>query len=116
MGDVQPLAEQGRRLVASDEPSVLQATWHSDAGVVVISLWRDETCIGTSRLAPDEAGRLAIFVTRGLAELATDALDKRPIGSADEVELKRFSIRQLDTGLRSRAAVMLERLARVLRR
>ena len=28
----------------------LRATWHQDAGVVVLSLWRDNVCAGSFRL------------------------------------------------------------------
>jgi hypothetical protein len=46
--------------------TALRATWHEDAGVVVLSLWRGDACIGTVRLSAQEADRLGAF----LAEVA----------------------------------------------
>ncbi len=36
----------------------LRVSRHSEAGVVVLSLWRGEVCVGTCRLAEDEVGAL----------------------------------------------------------
>ncbi|MGY2066209.1 hypothetical protein [Blastococcus sp. SYSU DS0619] len=35
-----------------------------------LSLWRGETCVGTARLAPDDAAGLVAGLTEGLATLA----------------------------------------------
>lgn len=48
----------------------MRATWHADAGVVVMSFWRADACVGTVRLSPDEVARLAGFL-RGLAPPGT---------------------------------------------
>ncbi|MCV2490937.1 hypothetical protein OF117_16400 [Geodermatophilus sp. YIM 151500] len=50
---------------------------HAEAGLLVLSLWRDDSCIGTARLSPDEAARLVSGIGEGLTELA------RPGAGAD---------------------------------
>ncbi len=45
----------------------LRVTWHAEAEVVVLSVWRAEECVGTVRLAADEAHRLASFLDEGIA-------------------------------------------------
>ena len=72
MGEVHPLSELRREFIADGDHSALRATWHRESGFVVVSLWRGDTCVGTSHLTPKEAGRLATFITGGLADLATE--------------------------------------------
>lgn len=74
LAEVHHLSDQRREFITDGERSELQATWHNDAGYVVISLWRGDTCVATSHLTPKEAGRLATFITGGLAELAHTGL------------------------------------------
>lgn len=71
MGQVHPLPDQRREFIGDGDRSQLRATWHVDSGIVVISLWKDETCVATSHLSAGEAGRLSTFITGGLADLAT---------------------------------------------
>ncbi|HET7488712.1 MAG TPA: hypothetical protein VFJ85_12345 [Acidimicrobiales bacterium] len=52
-----------------DRGQALRVTWHAEPGVVVLSIWRREECVGTVRLPPDEARRLGAF----LAEAETAA-------------------------------------------
>ena len=44
----------------------LRASWHEDAGVVVLSLWRDNVCAGSFRLAIDEVPDLIEMLRAGL--------------------------------------------------
>lgn len=74
MAEVHPLREHRREFITDSERSALRATWHNEAGYVVVSLWRGDTCAATSHLTPREAGRLATFITSGLADLAEEAL------------------------------------------
>jgi hypothetical protein len=48
--------------------AALRATWHAAPGIVVLSIWRVDRCVGTVRLEPDEARRLAAFLQEALAE------------------------------------------------
>ena len=45
---------------------VLRVSWHTDAEVVVLSLWRDNTCAGTFRLRIDEVPALIEMLRDGL--------------------------------------------------
>ena len=45
----------------------LRVTWHAEAGVVVLSLWRHTVCAGTFRLPADEVPALIEVLRDGLA-------------------------------------------------
>ncbi len=51
----------------------LRVSWHAEAGVVVLSLWRDGTCAGTFRLSIDEVPELIDLLRAGLARAYDDA-------------------------------------------
>lgn len=72
MAEVHRFPVHRRELIADADRSALRATWHNDSGHVVISMWRGDTCVATSHLTPAEAGRLAGFITSGLADIAQD--------------------------------------------
>ena len=64
-------AVAGRSAVVPDvrgEGRALRATWHHEAGVVVLSVWRDNVCVATSRLRPEEAAALVDVLAAGLAD------------------------------------------------
>ncbi len=66
---VVPLPSSGDVFVDAGHPDKgLRVSWHHDAGVVVLSLWRGHTCTGTVRLAPEEVPRLISALAEGLAE------------------------------------------------
>ena len=50
------------QLFLDDRGQALRVTWHAEAGMIVLSIWRADECVGTVRLAPDEAHRLATFL------------------------------------------------------
>ncbi len=57
---------------------------HPDMNVVNLSVWRDDLCVGTVRLLPDEVSALVAGLTDGLVELA-----RRPAApSATVVDLE----------------------------
>ncbi|RYB89245.1 hypothetical protein EUA06_17395 [Nocardioides glacieisoli] len=58
------------------EDRTLRVTWHQDAQLVVLSLWRDNVCAGTFRLAADEVPDLIALLRQGLDE-AYDAARER---------------------------------------
>ena len=55
---------------------VLRATWHQEHEVVVLSLWRNNVCVSTFRLAADEVPDLIALLRHGLDE-AYDAARER---------------------------------------
>ena len=50
------------QLFLDDRGQALRVTWHAEAGVAVLSIWRADHCVGTVRRPPDEAHRLAGFL------------------------------------------------------
>jgi hypothetical protein len=51
---------------ARGDSRALRVTWHDEAGVVVLSVWRDNLCTASVRLAPDEAAELVGVLAAGL--------------------------------------------------
>jgi hypothetical protein len=45
---------------------------HVEAGLVNLSVWRHDTCVGTVRLLPSEVANLVTGLSEGLAQLARD--------------------------------------------
>ena len=70
-GEVIPLPPGGDVLADVRNPDrALVATWHFDQGLLVLSVWRENTCVATARLTPEEASRLAAVIVDGLGSLA----------------------------------------------
>ena len=46
----------------------MRVTWHSEADVVVLSLWRETGCVGTMRLDRSQVPGLVAALVDGLAE------------------------------------------------
>lgn len=46
----------------------MRATWHGEADVMVLSLWRDTGCVGTIRLERTQIAELVTALVDGLAE------------------------------------------------
>ena len=44
----------------------LRVSWHHESGLVVLSLWRDNVCAGSFRLAVDEVPDLIALLRSGL--------------------------------------------------
>jgi hypothetical protein len=59
-------------LDARGDTRALQASWHPEAGVVVLSLWRHGTCVGTFRLAVEDAPALIRLLAGALADGPAD--------------------------------------------
>lgn len=68
MGTVVPLIQ--RELFVDPRGSALRASWHSEDGVVVLSVWHGDTCVGTVRLDAEDATRLAQFLVGHLGTAA----------------------------------------------
>ncbi|MBV9283835.1 MAG: hypothetical protein JO176_04435 [Acidimicrobiia bacterium] len=48
----------------------LRTTWHPDQGLVILSIWDGERCVGTFRLAQADVPRLASFLVEALGDAA----------------------------------------------
>jgi len=55
----------------------LRVSWHHEAGVVVLSLWRDNVCAGSFRLAVDDVPALLDLLRSGLDTAYDAALQRR---------------------------------------
>lgn len=45
----------------------MRVTWHDEADLVVLSLWRGDACVATFRLTPDQVPALVNDLVAGLA-------------------------------------------------
>ena len=54
----------------------LRVSWHQEAGLVVLSLWRENVCAGSFRLAIDEVPDLIEMLRAGLVRSYDDARDR----------------------------------------
>ena len=55
----------------------MRVSWHQEAELVVLSLWRDDVCAGSFRLTVDEVPRLIDLLRAGLDEAYDAALRRR---------------------------------------
>lgn len=68
MGQVIALVDDGLMLADAQRPGrALRVSWHHDAGVLVLSLWQAETCIGSFRLEAALVPALVKALVDGLA-------------------------------------------------
>ena len=68
MASVRPLPPTGSVFLdPRGADRALRVSWHGEAGVVVLSLWRDNVCAGSFRLAAAEVP--------GMIEVLRDSLD-----------------------------------------
>ena len=68
MPAVRPFPETGSIFLdARGGDRAMRVSWHHDSGLVVLSLWRDNVCAGSFRLAVDEVPELIDMLRAGLA-------------------------------------------------
>ena len=60
---------------ARGEHRWMRVTWHGEAGVVVLSVWRDGSCVATMRV---ERGDVPVLVNALVEGLAADATVAAP--------------------------------------
>jgi hypothetical protein len=69
MHSASPLPATGEVFLdARGDDRSFRATWHREAGVVVLSLWRGPTCSGTFRLAVEDVPALVELLRGGLED------------------------------------------------
>lgn len=59
------------------EDRSLRVSWHQESQLVVLSLWRDNVCVGTFRLDVDEVPDLISVLRAGLDQAYDDARERR---------------------------------------
>src|SRR5687767_8290286 len=63
-----------RRWLQPTPRSDVQVTWHDEDGHAVLSLWRDDRCVGSAPLTIAEAASLTSFLVAHLGERAAEAV------------------------------------------
>jgi hypothetical protein len=67
MSAARPLPAVGSIFLdARGDERALRVSWHSEADLVVISMWRENVCAATFRLAVDEVPELIELLRTGL--------------------------------------------------
>ena len=84
MSAVRPLPETGSIFLdARGGDRALRVSWHQEADLVVLSLWRDNVCAGSFRLAVDEVPDLIDVLRQALTESHERAAERiRALDSA----------------------------------
>ena len=68
MAEVSPLPIRGEVVVdARGGERALRVSWHPEHGLVVLSIWRGSTCVGTVQVDSAEVPHLVDVLVRGLA-------------------------------------------------
>jgi hypothetical protein len=79
MSAARPLPELGSIFLdprGSDR--ALRVSWHAETDLVVLSLWRDNVCAASFRLAVDEVPELIEMLRRGLDRAYRHAPTREP--------------------------------------
>ena len=67
MANARPLPQAGSIFLdVRGGDRALRVSWHTEAGLVVLSLWRENVCSGTFRLSIDEVPDLIEMLRAGL--------------------------------------------------
>jgi len=56
----------------------LRVSWHTEADLVVLSMWRENVCVGSFRLAIEEVPDLIGFLSAGLGSAYAGARAAHP--------------------------------------
>jgi hypothetical protein len=56
----------------------LRLSWHDEAGLVVMSMWRENVCVGSFRLVAEDVPAMIAFLSSGLAASYADNRSARP--------------------------------------
>jgi hypothetical protein len=66
-----PFAASGRWIADQrGDGRGVRVSSHVEGGYLVLSTWRDDACVSTVRLSPDEAAELVAGLAEGLGRLA----------------------------------------------
>ena len=80
MPAVRPLPETGSIFLdARGGDRALRVSWHQESGLVVLSLWRENVCAGSFRLAIDEVPDLIEMLRAGLVRSYEHARDRMDV-------------------------------------
>lgn len=51
--------------------TALRLSWHPDETIAVLSLWREDRCVGTFQAKPSDLARVIAFLAEALADEAS---------------------------------------------
>lgn len=92
MATARPLPETGSIFVdARGAGRAMRVSWHHESGLVVLSLWRDNVCAGSFRLAVDEVPELIELLRAGLDQAYDVAAGQRRRGPHDTRAIPRIA-------------------------
>lgn len=74
------------------EGRAVRISAHVEPGLVNLSVWRHDTCVGTVRLLPSEVANLVTALSEGLALMAREPRDAAP-GGAESRRLREMEER-----------------------
>ncbi len=75
---VSPLPRRGAALAGRDRQGrTLRVAQHRESSRVVLSIWQDDTCLATVRLAPEDVARLVAELSRTLLSDAREVPARR---------------------------------------
>ena len=74
MPAARPLPAVGSMFLdARGDGRALRVSWHGEAGVVVLSLWRENVCAGSFRMPVEQVPDVIDLLARGLASSYAEA-------------------------------------------
>jgi len=92
MSSARPLPETGSIFLdARGGDRALRVSWHHESGLVVLSLWRENVCAGSFRLAVDEVPDLIDLLRAGLDRAYDVTLSQRRRGPHDTAVVPRVA-------------------------
>ena len=102
------------------EGRAVRISAHVESGLVNLSVWRHDTCVGTVRLLPSEVANLVTGLSEGLARMAREPGDDRPGADARrlremEQRLAGLEARLTTPGWRRALAAFADRAGRTAR-
>jgi hypothetical protein len=83
------------------EGRAVRISAHVEAGLVNLSVWRHDTCVGTVRLLPDEVANLVAGLTEGLAQMTVPPVAVERSGEAARLRELEQRLARLESGLAS---------------
>ncbi len=78
MAKARPLPETGSIFLdARGGDRALRVSWHHESGLVVLSLWRENVCAGSFRMAVDDVPDMIDLLRAGLDAAYDTAMQRR---------------------------------------
>ena len=72
------MADSAVFLDGRGDDRALRLSWHDEAGLVVMSMWRENVCVGSFRLVSEDVPAMIAFLSSGLATSYAGSRASRP--------------------------------------